>query len=93
MTTRPKRLRAAATCGMKVLVMANGKRGGWRDFNENSSPVPMSSERPDDYACGYDPMVMFFTSGTTGYPKMALHSYMYAIGHITTAKYWQNVGP
>ena len=30
----------------------------------------------------------FFTSGTTGYPKMAMHSYKYALGHYVTARYW-----
>ena len=67
--------KAAKVCGVETLILCNGSRPGWHDFN------------------GYDPMVMFFTSGTTGYPKMALHSYMYAIGHIPTAKYWQNVDP
>jgi len=85
--------RAAATCGVETLVMANGSRGKWRNFDEEFKSFSDVFERPEDYACGYDPMVMFFTSGTTGYPKMALHSYMYAIGHITTAKYWQNVDP
>ena len=33
-------------------------------------------------------MLMLFTSGTTGYPKMATHSYKYALGHYVTAKYW-----
>ena len=76
-----------------LLVLCNGTREGWHDFNEEFKSCSDVFERPEDYACGYDPMVMFFTSGTSGYPKMALHSYMYAIGHITTAKYWQNVDP
>ena len=38
-------------------------------------------------------MLMFFTSGTTGYPKIAAHSYKYALGHFITAKYWHNVDP
>ena len=36
-------------------------------------------------------MLMFFTSGTTGYPKIAAHSYKYALGHYITAKYWHGV--
>ena len=38
-------------------------------------------------------MLMFFTSGTTGYPKIAMHSHKYPLGHFITAKYWQNVNP
>ncbi len=38
-----------------------------------------------------DPMVMYFTSGTTGNPKMAVHNYTYSLAHIVTAKYWQCV--
>ena len=38
-------------------------------------------------------MLMFFTSGTSGYPKIAAHSYKYALGHFHTAKYWHNVDP
>ncbi len=37
-----------------------------------------------------DPMIMYFTSGTTGYPKAVVHNYGYPLGHIPTAKYWQN---
>lgn len=36
-----------------------------------------------------DPMVLYFTSGTTGYPKGVLHDYSYPLAHIVTAKYWQ----
>ena len=38
-----------------------------------------------------DPMLMYFSSGTTGMPKMILHTYTYPIGHILTAKYWQRL--
>ena len=48
-------------------------------------------ERAPDAPCGDDPMLMFFTSGTTGYPKIAAHSYKYALGHYITAKYWHCV--
>lgn len=39
----------------------------------------------------YDPMLLYFTSGTTGLPKAVLHDYSYPLAHIVTAKYWQNV--
>jgi acetyl-CoA synthetase len=38
-----------------------------------------------------DIMLLYFTSGTTGMPKMVNHDFMYPLGHIVTAKYWQNV--
>ena len=38
-----------------------------------------------------DPMLLYFSSGTTGMPKMILHDYTYPLGHIVTAKYWQKI--
>jgi acetyl-CoA synthetase len=38
-----------------------------------------------------DPMLIYFTSGTTGMPKMVLHDFSHPLGHIVTAKYWQQV--
>ncbi len=38
-----------------------------------------------------DPMITYFTSGTSGNPKMALHNALYSLGHLGTAKHWQNV--
>ena len=40
-----------------------------------------------------DPAIMFFTSGTTGYPKIATHRASYPLGHIVTARWWHNVEP
>ncbi len=37
-----------------------------------------------------DPMIIYFTSGTTGYPKGVVHDYTYPLAHIVTAKYWQH---
>ena len=50
-------------------------------------------ERQEDAPCGSDPMLMFFTSGTSGYPKLAAHNYKYPLGHFITAKYWHRVNP
>jgi len=76
-----------------TFMMVNGARGEWLDFDKGIEECSDVFERPADCSCGSDPMVMFFTSGTTGYPKMALHSHKYALGHITTAKHWHNVDP
>lgn len=37
-----------------------------------------------------DPMILYFTSGTTGYPKGVIHDFTYPLAHIVTAKYWQH---
>ena len=40
-----------------------------------------------------DTMLMYFTSGTSGEPKMVAHDYLYALGHLTTGVYWHNLAP
>ena len=49
--------------------------------------------RSEDAPCGSDPMLMYFTSGTSGYPKLAAHNFKYPLGHFITAKYWHRVNP
>ncbi len=68
---------------------------GWLDLDLEvaSGKYADTFPRTEDTACGTDTMLMFFTSGTTGYPKIAAHSYTYALGHYMTAKYWHNVDP
>ena len=69
-------------------VLVGGEREGWHDYNNEYALFSRRYVREDDAPCGSDPMLMLFTSGTTGYPKMAMHSYKYALGHYVTAKYW-----
>ena len=69
-------------------IIVGGEREGWRSFDKEYSLFSRRFVREDDAPCGNDPMLMLFTSGTTGYPKMAMHSYKYALGHFVTAKYW-----
>ena len=76
---------------MKILV--GGKRDGWNDFNVEMERFSTHYYRTEDTPCGSDPMLMLFTSGTTGYPRIATHSYKYALGHYPTAKHWHNVNP
>lgn len=71
-------------------VLLGGAREGWESFDE------LLSEGDEDFvppvrAGGDDPMLMFFTSGTTGMPKMVLHDFNYPLGHIITAVYWHKV--
>ena len=76
---------------LKTKVLVGGKRDGWHNFDEEFDLFSAHYYRNEDTPCGDDPMLMFFTSGTTGYPKIALHSYKYPLGHFITAKYWHGV--
>jgi acetyl-CoA synthetase len=48
---------------------------------------------PPEITKATDPLVIFFTSGTTGNPKMVLHNHSYPLGHIVTARLWQDLNP
>ena len=74
-----------------IKIIVNGSRPGWHSFDAEFAKCPKTFARAKDAPGGDDPMLMFFTSGTTSYPKMALHSYKYALGHFVTAKYWHLV--
>jgi len=74
-------------------IIVDGEREGWRSFDEECGMFSTHFDRKEDTPGGDDPMLMFFTSGTTGYPKIAAHNYKYALGHFHTAKYWHNVDP
>ena len=74
-------------------ITVNGVREGWHNFDEEYKLFSTHFDRTEDTACGEDLMLMFFTSGTTGYPKIASHSHTYPLGHFHTAKYWHNVDP
>ena len=74
-------------------IMVGGSREGWHDFNAEYNLFSRRYIRRDDAPCGEEPMLMFFTSGTSGYPKIAAHNYKYPLGHFITAKYWHQVNP
>ena len=74
-----------------IKIMVNGKKPGWRSFEEEYGLFSSKFDRTDDTPCGSDPAVMFFTSGTSGYPKMVLHAHTYVLGHFVTARYWHCV--
>ena len=77
----------------KILVGANRK--GWHCFNKEVKYFSSHFSRPDgeNAVHGDDPMIMFFTSGTTSYPKITTHTFKYPLGHYVTAKYWHQVDP
>ena len=74
-------------------VMVVDHREGWFTLNDELERFSDVLERPtDDQATRWDDiMLVYFTSGTTGMPKMVQHNFAYPLGHIITAKYWQRV--
>jgi len=71
----------------------DAERVGWVSFKKELNDASSNFERPTGDAASKkeDVFLAYFTSGTTGYPKMVNHDHTYALGHILTAKYWQQV--
>ena len=80
---------------LQIRCAVGDARDGWRDFNEEFKNYPDTFARAEgeNKVHGTDLMLMYFTSGTTGYPKIAAHDNNYPLGHVITAKYWHNVDP
>ena len=84
-------LAQADSPSLTTKIMVGGARDGWKNFDEEYKLFSTHFDRTEDTPCGNDLSLMFFTSGTTGYPKIAAHNYKYALGHYITAKYWHGV--
>ncbi|MDR2159391.1 MAG: AMP-binding protein [Treponema sp.] len=63
----------------------------WADFKALMEAASPDFSRPARVNANDDIMLLYFTSGTTGMPKMVRHNFAYPLGHILTAKYWQQV--
>ena len=74
-------------------LVTTGHREGWLSFADAYPELPQEFQRPQgaEASSNDDIMLLYFTSGTSGYPKMVQHNFAYPLGHIVTAKYWQKV--
>ena len=84
--------RVAASCpSLKHLVLLDGERRGWTSWVRERTGLSRVVEDVQSTRSG-DPLVIYFTSGTVGPPKMVLHTQAsYAIGHTLTARFWHDL--
>jgi len=78
--------------GLEKLIIVGGERPGWISYSEEvarpADGFTAVKTRSSDHA------ILYFTSGTTGYPKMVLHTHAsYPLAHVVTGKYWLNLKP
>ena len=89
----PDHVEAAGDFPHLTKIIVGGQREGWHDFDGEFRLFSDEFVRSGESIKGEDLMLMFFTSGTTGYPKIAAHCCKYPLGHFITAKYWHCVDP
>lgn len=76
----------------EIRIMARGEREGWLSFDEGvKNAAPFVRPTGEDAPKNEDRMLMYFTSGTSGMPKMVVHNYLYPLAHIFTGVYWHRV--
>jgi acetyl-CoA synthetase len=82
---------AESTKELSCKFIVGGKRDGWLDFDSEVEKYSDKWERVPTHKT--DRFLMYFTSGTSDNPKMAVHDQTYPLGHILLAKYWHQVDP
>ena len=75
--------------GIQEKYIVRGDKEGWVSFDKELEKYPDTMERIQNNV--NDDMLLYFTSGTTGYPKMVMHSHYYSLAHLQTAKHWHNI--
>ncbi|MCL2607054.1 MAG: AMP-binding protein [Methanomassiliicoccaceae archaeon] len=76
---------------LECKMIVGGTRDGWDDLDKGVEKASDKLARAETKIT--DPLLIYFSSGTTGYPKMVMHDHSYTIGHILTAKHWHQVDP
>lgn len=75
-----------------IKISSDGSRNGWHNiedaYRDCSTKLTID---PNRMPKSYEPMLMFFTSGTTAYPKIAEHAHTYSLAHFVTAKWWHDI--
>ena len=76
-----------------VMLVRGQQMGGWLSYESEMAKIS-DGKTPVEKTRSDDPMLLYFTSGTVSYPKMVIHTQAsYGIGHLITAKYWQDLKP
>jgi len=76
---------------LKTLISIGPKQAeGFHDWHKEWNDAPAFA-RPEVKNDNSDTMLMYFTSGTSGEPKMVAHDFLYALGHLTTGVFWHNL--
>ncbi len=78
---------------LSIKIIARQKKEGWLNYEEGIRCAPAFAILEEDRPKAEDIMLMYFSSGTTGMPKMVAHNQYYTLAHIPTAVYWHNVDP
>lgn len=81
-----------AVSGLAVRLCVGDAPHGWQSFAERCERAG-DGETPADPTGRDDPLLLYFTSGTVAYPKMVQQPHSYALGHIGTARFWQDLRP
>jgi len=76
---------------LAIRTMVYGHKEGWDDFDKGVEEADEYLERVETHV--KEPLLMYFSSGTSGYPKMVLHNHAYSLAHLLTAKHWHKVNP
>ncbi|MGH8068588.1 MAG: acyl-CoA synthetase [Candidatus Entotheonellia bacterium] len=77
---------------LRLKILLGAEREGWVNYTRAVASAMTTLQR--EPTRGDEPMMIYFTSGTVGYPKMVLHTHVsYPIGHIVTGKYWLDLKP
>ncbi|MDR1534311.1 MAG: AMP-binding protein [Planctomycetota bacterium] len=84
---------ALAETGKRIdLLSVDGPVEGWEDFNRLAGEMPESFPRPakgtPEATRPREYMLLYFTSGTAGFPKMIQFDHLYPLAHISTARFW-----